>query len=569
MEASQIGVGTVIAGILGGVGIFLVGMILLSEGLQAAAGDALRRILQRFVRRPLSALLSGTAVTALVQSSSATTLTTIGFVSAGLLTFPQAVGLVFGANLGTTSTGWIVALLGLKFSVSVVALPMVGVGALLRLLGRGRSRHLGLALAGFGLIFVGIDVLQGTMEGLAGRMDPARFPGATLAGRIALLLLGVAMTVVLQSSSAAVAMTLTALHAGHLSLDQTAYLVIGQNVGTTVKAGLAAIGASIPARRTAVAHILFNLGSGALAILALPLLLPASAALAGEGDPATAIAIFHTSFNVLGLLVFFPMVGPFSRWVERLVPERVPSLTRYLDRSVAAIPSVAVEAARRAASAVAGALFRLALTTSPLGDVRSLDEPREALARIREFMGNVRSSPDEPAVHRRHLSVLHATDHLERFAFLLAGDRTILARAAREAEGGWMEERDELRRAFRHWTQVHGDPPFDGSPPPGEAPQEELEPVFEEVSRAMAEARRRHREALFQKAAAGSVHPGEAWVALDRLKGMDTLGYHAWRAVHHLEQAASDGGERNGGERREDPAGAGAHAPEDGDPMGR
>jgi len=239
---------------LGGIGLFLLGMILMTDGLKTAAGNALRKALARFTGGPLSALLSGATLTALVQSSSATTLATIGFVSAGILTFEQAVGVVFGANLGTTSTGWLVSLLGFKVSIAAFALPMVGAGALANLLGRGRWRAAGLAVAGFGLIFVGIDQLQVGMAGLATRLDPSMLPGDNLAGRLALVGLGVLMTVVMQSSSAAVATTLAALHAGTIGLDHAAALVIGQNVGTTVTAGLAAIGASTAARRTALAH---------------------------------------------------------------------------------------------------------------------------------------------------------------------------------------------------------------------------------------------------------------------------------------------------------------------------
>src|SRR5690606_13279944 len=141
---------------IGGIGLFLLGMVLLTDGLKAVAGDALRRALERSVRGRLSAVASGTAVTVLVQSSSATTLATIGFVSAGLLAFPRAVGVLLGASLGTTSTGWLVSLLGLKLSVTALALPLVASGALLRLLGRERWAAGGLAMAGFGLIFVGI-----------------------------------------------------------------------------------------------------------------------------------------------------------------------------------------------------------------------------------------------------------------------------------------------------------------------------------------------------------------------------------------------------------------------------
>lgn len=528
-----------IPGILGGVGIFLVGMILLSEGLKAAAGDALRGILERFVRRPFSALLSGTAVTALVQSSSATTLTTIGFVSAGLLTFPQALGLILGANLGTTSTGWIVALLGLKISVSAVALPLVGVGALLRLLGRGRSGDLGLALAGFGLIFVGIDVLQVGMEALSERIDPASFPGTTPGGRVALIGLGVAMTVVMQSSSAAVAMALTALHAGSLTLEQTAVLVIGQNVGTTVKAALAAVGASIPARRTAVAHILFNLGAASLAILVLPVLLPLASALAGEGDPAVAIAIFHTSFNLLGVLVFLPFLDPFASLVERLVPENTPLITRHLDRSVAEIPSVAVEASRRAAASATNLLFQASTRGGGEGRV-ALTEARHALSAIRSFLGAVHSSPESENVHERHLSVIHAIDHLERFGALLEEDPRLLARSPGDVEVEWSQERTRLVGALRDWAgaqPVLPEPPSSPHPPPAD---QRWEPEFRAISQAMAEARKHHRDRVFRDAAEGRVEPDAAWVAVDRLKRIDALAYHAWRAVRHLELAHPD-----------------------------
>jgi len=531
----------VISGILGGVGIFLMGMILLSEGLKAAAGDALRGILERFVHRPFSALVSGMAVTALVQSSSATTLTTIGFVSAGLLTFPQAVGLILGANLGTTSTGWIVAILGLKISVSAVALPLVGLGALARLLGRGRGADLGLALAGFGLIFVGIDVLQGGMEGLADRIDPASFPDVTLVGRVLLIVVGVAMTVVMQSSSAAVAMTLTALHAGNLTVEQTAYLVIGQNVGTTVKAALAATGASIPARRTAVAHILFNVGAALLAILALPVLLPLSVRLAGEGDPALAIAIFHTAFNLLGVLVFLPFLEPFAKLVERLVPERTPLITRHLDRSVAEIPSVAVEVARRATTHVGGALFHTAASGGGDGQA-PMAEARAALEKIREFLGWVHSSPEGGNTYGRHLSVIHAVDHLDRFAHLLHEDRRLLTRPATGLEGEWEAERHRLRSALLAWIDVHpvGSLPAP-SPPPGERMVDvALEPRFREISECMADVRKRYRDQAFRDAASGRVEPDEAWAGVDRLKRLDALAYHAWRVVNHLELSGPD-----------------------------
>ncbi len=405
--------------ILGGVGLFLLGMVLMTDGLKAVAGDALRRVLGRFVSGPLSALFSGFTVTAMLQSSSATTLTTIGFVSAGLLTFSQAVGVIFGANIGTTSTGWLVSLLGLKVNVSTVALPLVGVGALLRLLGRGRLTAVGLALAGFGLIFVGIDTLQAGMRELATRFDPSAFPADTLGGRMLLVGVGAAMTVVMQSSSAAVATTLAALHGGALGLEQAAALVIGQNIGTTVTAAIASVGASVAARRTAWAHILFNVLTGLVAFAILPLFLSLVTSLTAgaHGDAAAAIAGFHTAFNVLGVLLLLPLVGPFSRLIMRLIPEKGPVLTQHLDRTVAEVPGVSVDAAWRTVRDTARVTVEVARGLLTAGTARAplmqqLEAAEHAVEETQRFLGKVGASQEFADVHQRHIRVLHALEYL-------------------------------------------------------------------------------------------------------------------------------------------------------------
>ncbi|MCD8482962.1 MAG: Na/Pi symporter [Verrucomicrobia bacterium] len=209
----------------------------------------------------------------MVQSSSATTVAIIGFVSAGLVTFPQAIGVVFGASLGTTGTGWIIAVLGLKISVGYYALPLVGIGAFMKLLGRGRYRALGEAVAGFGLIFIGIENMQDGMRGLSAVFDLSVLPASGLTGHLLAMLLGIALTVLMQSSSAAIATTLTALHTGAINFEQAASLVIGAAVGTTITGVLAAIGGSTSAKRTACAHVTFNLSTGIIAILILPVFL--------------------------------------------------------------------------------------------------------------------------------------------------------------------------------------------------------------------------------------------------------------------------------------------------------
>ena len=517
-----------ISSLFGGIGLFLLGMLLMTEGLRSAAGDALRPILSRFVSGPISALASGTGLTMLVQSSSAVTLATIGFVSAGLVTFPQAIGVLLGANLGTTSTGWIVSVLGFKLDVVAVALPLIGVGALARLLGSGRRASLGTALCGFGLIFVGIDTLQRAMEGLADRIDIASFGGEGAAHLLLLMGAGIVMTVVLQSSSAAVATTLAALHAGAISLADASVLVIGQNVGTTVTAALAAVGASVPARRTAVAHILFNLAAAAAALAVLPLLMRAALTVTG-GEPEMALAAFHTGFNLLGVLLVLPWLGGFAALVERLVPERGPALSRYLDASVAAVGPVAVETARRALIEVAQVLvaaLRLRLDGRASETQARLGPARAAVEELRSFLASVRSERESPGLRERHVSALHALDHLDRLA-RAAGEEIDAASVASLLPGPGRDLEAALE-LVSSWT-------LDG----GTAPPPELAAL----SAATADARRAQRVDTLARTAAGELDPGTALAHNEAMRWFDRLAYHLWRALHHLGGGAADGPE--------------------------
>lgn len=516
------------AAIAGGIGLFLLGMVLLTDGLKALAGDALRLVLSRFVSGPWSAMASGAAATLLVQSSTATTLTTIGFVSAGLITFQESVGVIFGANLGTTSTGWLVSLLGLRFSIGAVAFPTVAVGALLRLLGRDRVAAAGLTIAGFGLLFVGIDTLQAGMAGLADRIDLSGIGGEGVWDRLLLVLAGVVLTVIVQSSSVAVATTMTALHAGALSLPQAAALVIGENIGTTLTAALAAIGASIAAKRTALVHILFNVLTAVVAFALVPAFV-AVAALAGamaDPDAATlAIAAFHTGFKVLGILVLAPWLSGFSRLVERIVPERGPDLTRRLDPSVAKLAPVAVEAARLTlldvARALAGALHD-ALSTGPTPRTRGIVvAAARALDETRAFLARIRTDAESASEHERHIAVLSAHDHLRRLV-RRAVDRPDAIAAARELDAvgtprEWLlgllaEVRDRLDA--------------------NEA--ETLLPRLAKISRSLASTRRAMRDRILHETAHGRLSAAEASRQIDAINWMDRVGYHLWHAGARL-----------------------------------
>lgn len=517
---------TMIGGALGGVGLFLLGMSLLTDGLQAAAGDRLRQVLKKSTSTRLSSVMTGLVATAVVQSSSATTLIAIGFVGAGLLTLPAALGVLFGANVGTTLTSWIVAGVGLKVKMNTFALPIVGAGALIRLFTRGRRAALGSALAGFGLIFVGIDVLQATMQTASEHIDLARLAGRGFFTLAALVLVGAVMTVVMQSSSAAVATTLAAVHSGTIGLIQAAALVIGQNVGTTVTAGLGAIGGSAVVRRTALAHLIFNVVTAAVALALLPGLWPLAEGKLAKAEPALLISAFHTAFNVLGLALFVPFIFKLAAWLERHVEEHGAELTQRLATGRGASPAAVLEACRLTAHDIAGAALDVAVQlVSGEKDDDELAPQTEALDNaldaLRNKMSELRAEDEDPDVHRRHVATLHALDHLHRLVEALEEEgkaKLCLREPILTAPSATLVEHF---RALASWTREREGPAPDGEP----------------ISRALADTRKRERAQVLERTARGEIDPEAGERLLESLRWVDRLGYHSMRAHHHLELA--------------------------------
>lgn len=338
---------------IGGLGLFLLAVSMITDGLKLAAGDALRDILSRYTSTPLRGVASGILVTGVVQSSSAVTVATIGFVNAGLLDLRQSLGIIYGANVGTTMTGWLVAAVGFNFNLEAFALPLIGVGMLARLTGERRTiGAVGEALAGFGLFFVGVDVLQQAFQGFAEGLDAGAFAPQSGLGLLLYVGLGFLMTVATQSSSAAIAITLTAASGGVLGFDAAAATVIGANVGTTSTAAFAVIGATANARRVAAAHVVFNLLTGLVAVCILPLMIWAvrsgGTALGLADTPAVSLALFHTGFNVLGLLLMWPLSRRLAEFLGNRFRSRAEMLAKpaYLDRNVLATPALAMDALR-------------------------------------------------------------------------------------------------------------------------------------------------------------------------------------------------------------------------------
>ena len=353
------------ASLFGGVGVFLLGMTMMTDGLKLAAGPALERILAAATRTRWHALASGVLVTAVVQSSSAVTVAAIGFVNAGLLSLAPALWVLFGANVGTTMTSWIVALIGFKFSVEALALPLVGAGVALRLTGQGHRRGaIGTALAGFGLLFLGIALLQEGFAGLSSRVSLP--PGEGALAVLAQVAAGIVMTLLAQSSSASTVIAITAAQGGLLSTQGAAAVVIGANIGTTATAVMAAVGATPNARRAAAAHVAFNVITAVVALLLLPWLIDTLArmrqAMDLPPDPAVKLALFHTSFNVLGVVLMWPLAGWLTRRLQARFRRREEdeAQPRYLDDNVLAVPTLALDALEREMARVGQVAARMA-----------------------------------------------------------------------------------------------------------------------------------------------------------------------------------------------------------------
>lgn len=336
--------------ILGSLGVFLYGMKVMSEGIQRTAGERMRRIMATMTANRFAGVITGVTTTGLIQSSSATTVMVVSFVSAGLLTLTESIGVIMGANLGTTLTAWIIALVG-KFSLSKVALPIIGVGLPLFFVGKNRWRSFGEVLIGFGLLFYGLSLLKDSVpdvKSMLASTDPAvkaqaeeirqwigNISGKGYLSVLVFLCAGVLLTLIVQSSSAAMAITVTITLQGWIGFHESAAIVLGENIGTTVTAWLASIGAGADARRAARAHFLFNV-LGVIWMLALfyPFtgwvdalgdMLPDSFRTEKhDSDVGFKLAIFHSLFNLANICLLVGFVPQIARLVTRWIPDDKP-----------------------------------------------------------------------------------------------------------------------------------------------------------------------------------------------------------------------------------------------------
>lgn len=337
---------------------FLYGMNMMSTGLQKTAGNGLRRLLGTMTSNPFKGVLTGLGVTAAIQSSSATTVMVVGFVSAGLLTLAQAIGVIMGANIGTTMTAWIIAVFGFKADISALAVPLMALGFIFSVSRKGKLKNVSELVIGFSLLFLGLSLMKQSVPDLRETPQVLEFiSGWSGHGFISVLLflaLGAVLTLVLQSSSATVALTLIMLDMGWIQSDMAAAMVLGENIGTTITANIAASVGSVNAKRAALAHTVFNV-FGVMWVLTIfyPFthFIQWLVSLMGV-DEATSviygISMLHTVFNLINTFI---MIW-FTKQIEKLVtavirdssqPEdATEGRVRYLDYGLVATPELAL-----------------------------------------------------------------------------------------------------------------------------------------------------------------------------------------------------------------------------------
>lgn len=507
-------------GFLGGIGLFLFGMETMTAALRSLAGDGLRRWLLQMSSTPLRGVLTGAGITAVVQSSTAVTIMTIGFVGAGLIGFSQSLGVIFGANIGTTVTGWIIMLVGVKLKLGVLALPVLFAASLMGILGQGQLARAGRMLAGLSLMFIGLDLMQAASAGVQAYVTPDWLPADDWAGRLALVLIGLVVVAIMQSSSAGIAMTLIVLGSGTLSFGQAAAMVVGMNVAT-LTGFLASLGGGSEVLRAALANLLFNFISAMLAFPLIDVLAPLLHNAVTGMDDQTALVLFHTGLNVLGAALFLPFTGPFAALVIWLVPDRPVTLATALDPELLADSGTALDAAARTSTAITEAIGRAlqaalapqgARDLSPLAPLPGRVEPARKALETR--LSRLHLPPDRPEPLKRMAALMHLTDHItrltarseeqDRIAHLANSPR--LARPARAIAAALARPRN-ADQAARLFARIRG-------------------------------FALRHRRGALLREHAGLIGSADVFRETDALRWLDRVAEHAERIAHYGALAA-------------------------------
>ncbi|MBD3790055.1 MAG: Na/Pi cotransporter family protein [Campylobacterales bacterium] len=513
----------------GGLGIFLLGMIVMTDGLRSLAGDTIRNALMRFTKTPYSGALTGAIGTALLQSSSATTVAAVGFVGAGLMAFPEALGIIFGANIGTTVTGWLVAILGFKLDLSTVVLPFILLGMIAKLFFKGKISGFGYALAGFGLIFVGIVFLQNGMQGFEGMIDTNDFPPDSWGGRIKLVLMGMIVTIITQSSSAGVAATLTALYVHTITFEQAAVLIIGMDIGTTFTAVMASIGGTVNVRRTGFSHVVYNIFTG---IMALFLVTPYTEFVQSlsetfiDTQAQIALVAFYSFFNLLGVLIILPFTKQFANLMMKLIPSNELYFTAKLDERLLKDPSLALEVARVSAQKEYIALLEhinFLLGDNKYGKEADLTLLQSSLDETQEYIDKIELQPKEISKWERMISLVHILDHLQRL-HERCEEEAYRAKMV-ELSSDLHKERQLLTTTNQKIIDAFASKKFDFAIQ-----------YAQETEKTINNSMQDYRENIAHKIAKSEITIPEGTKQLEAVRWLSRVSTHIWRIVYYTEK---------------------------------
>lgn len=315
----------------GSLGLFLFGMTMMSEALQKVAGDKMRTILASMTKNRVMGVLTGVAITSIIQSSSATTVMVVSFVNAGLLSLAESITVIMGANIGTTVTAWLVSLVGFKFSIITIAIPLIGISIPFLFSKKDKRKSIGQLMVGFSLLFIGLEYLKNSVPDINSNPEVleflAQYSNMGFGSIFLFLFVGSILTIILQSSSATMAITLVMLSQGWISFEIGAAMVMGENIGTTITANIAAIPANTNARRAALSHTLFNVfGVVWLLILFYPFTRFVQWAVtwgeASSNTPLYALSLFHTLFNITNMCIMIWFVNVYEKIVTSLIKDK-------------------------------------------------------------------------------------------------------------------------------------------------------------------------------------------------------------------------------------------------------
>jgi phosphate:Na+ symporter len=514
---------------IGGIGLFLLGMTIMTNGLKELAGRHIRTALMRFTKNPTTGAMTGAVSTMILQSSSATIVAAVGFVGVGMMQFTEALGIIFGANIGTTITGWLVVLFGFKFKLAQIALPLIFLGMVCKLFFRGKIATIGYAVAGFSLIFVGISLMQEGMREFDQFLSLSQLPADTWIGRLQLVGLGIIATLITQSSSAGVAATLTMLFTDLISFEQAAALVIGMDLGTTVTPLLATIGGNTEVKRTGFSHVIYNFFTAIGAFL----LITPYIAIWDFFAPHTlsenvevALVGFHSFFNILGVIVILPFTRYFANFIESLLPSS--SIDIYpLDKSLPQNePKLALMSSQKALEKIFNDLVvyvQDAFNTSEMTPI-SLHGIERNLQHVQEYMDEIVIVESKAQEWQQFVALLHAVNHLER----------LLDRCEElEKERKNVKELQSLMQIWKHYFEEHPVAPALFEP----MNLSKNVSLSTEVTKRTLEALDSYRDSVILKIAKDEVGSYQAMEILNTIKWYKRLLKHINRFIYYYHDA--------------------------------